>query len=178
MQNVLALPRPQSIAEVAAGVLESFWDKIRRHWAITAAVCESFKTEVLTAVHNFTVTTGNNFHLALYTSSATMNASTTNYKTDNEVVGAGYAAGGISITSSTPVLSTGGTGASALCDFTDAVWTTATITARGGLIFNDSAAGRKGVMVLDFSTDQSSTAGTFTVVFPAVTKAAAILRLT
>lgn len=169
----LALPRPAAIRER----LQSFWDRIRRHLAITAAVCESFKVEVLKALHDFTQTTGHVFKIALYTSSATLNGSTTNYNTDNEVSGAGYAAGGTVITQSTPVLSTGGTGAAALCDFSDAVWTTATITARGALIYNSTASGNKGVQVLNFGTDQSSTAGTFTIVFPAVTKAAAILRL-
>jgi len=145
--------------------------------AITAAVCESFKKELLQALHDFTITTGHVFKIALYTSSATLNASTTNYSTTNEVVGAGYSAGGTVITSSTPVLSTGGVGAVALCDFTDAVWTTATITARGALIYNDTSANDKGVQVLDFSTDQTSTAGTFTIVFPAPAKTTAILRL-
>jgi|SRR6185436_12315670 len=170
MNHVLALPS-------ALAPRESFWDKIRRHWAITAAVCESFKKELLQALHDFTITTGHVFKIALYTSSATLNASTTNYSTTNEVVGAGYSAGGTVITSSTPVLSTGGVGAVALCDFTDAVWTTATITARGALIYNDTSANDKGVQVLDFSTDQTSTAGTFTIVFPAPAKTTAILRL-
>lgn len=164
-------------AAIAVKDTESFWDSIRRHWAITAAVCESFKKEVLQALHDFTNSTGHVFKIALYSSSATLNGSTTNYSTTNEISGTGYSAGGATIASATPVLSTGGSGAAALCDFADATWSTATITARGALIYNSSASGNKGVQVLDFGSDQTSTAGTFTVVFPAVTKAAAILRL-
>jgi len=140
---------------------------------ITQEVCNSFKTEILTATHDFTVTTGHVFKLALYTSTATLNKSTTAYSATNEVGNSGsYAAGGGSLTSSTPVLSTD----TAVCDFADLSFTTATITARGALIYNSSAT-NKAVCVLDFGADKTSTAGTFTITFPAADASNAILRI-
>ena len=141
--------------------------------AITQAVANSFKTQVLTAVHNFTATTGDTFKIALFTNSATLNKSTTVYdSTDNEVSGTGYTAGGNSLTSVTPVLSTD----TAVCDFADSSWSTATITARGALIYNSSDSD-KAVVALDFGGDKTSTAGTFTIQFPAADASNAILRL-
>jgi len=140
--------------------------------AITQAVANSFKTEVLTAVHNFTVTTGDTFKIALFTSSATLSKSTTAYSATNEVSGTGYSSGGNTLTSVTPVLSTD----TAVCDFADSSWTTATITARGALIYNSSQSD-KAVVVLDFGGDKTSTAGTFTIQFPAADASNAILRL-
>jgi len=141
--------------------------------AITQAVANSFKTQVLTAVHNFTATTGDTFKIALFTNSATLNKSTTVYdSTDNEVSGTGYTAGGNSLTSVTPVLSTD----TAVCDFADSSWSTATITARGALIYNSSESD-KAVVALDFGGDKTSTAGTFTIQFPAADASNAILRL-
>ena len=140
---------------------------------ITQAVANSFKTQVLTATHNFTATTGNTFKIALFTNSATLNKSTTVYdSTDNEVTGTGYTAGGNTLTSVTPALSTD----TAVCDFSDSSWSTATITARGALIYNSSAS-NKAVVALDFGGDKTSTAGTFTIQFPAADASNAILRL-
>jgi hypothetical protein len=141
--------------------------------AITQAVCNSFKTEILTGTHNFTASTGHTFKLALYTSTATLDKSTTAYSATNEVGASGtYSAGGASLTSSTPTLSTD----TAVCDFADVSFTSATITARGALIYNSSAS-NKAVCVLDFGSDKTSTAGTFSIVFPTADAANAILRI-
>jgi len=148
--------------------------------ALTQAVCNSFKPEVLTAVHNFTVTSGNTFKLALYTSAVvTLDASTTAYSTNpggggnTEVGNSGtYTAGGGALTNVTPTLD----GSTAICDFADLSFTTATITARAALIHNSSAS-NKAVCVLDFGSDKTSTAGTFTITFPAAAAATAILRI-
>lgn len=141
--------------------------------AITQAVCNSFKTEVLTGIHNFTLTTGDVFKLALYTSAATMDKTTTAYSATNEVGNSGtYAAGGGTLTNVTPVLSTD----TAVCDFDDISFTSATITARGALIYN-STDSNKAVVVLDFGADKTSTNGTFSITFPAADASNAILRL-
>jgi len=140
--------------------------------AITQAVCNSFKTEALTATHNFTVTTGHVWKLALYISAATMNKSTTAYSATNEASGTGYTATGNTITSVTPVLSTD----TAVCDFADTSWTTASFTARGALIYNSSVS-NKAVLVLDFGADKTVTSGTFTIVFPTADASNAILRI-
>ncbi len=141
--------------------------------AITQAICNSFKTEILTGTHNFTASTGDTFKIALYTSSATMDKTTTAYSATNEVGNSGtYAAGGGSLTSSTPVLSTD----TAVCDFADISFTTATITARGALIYNSSKT-NKAVVVLDFGADKTSTAGTFTITFPTPDASNAIVRI-
>jgi hypothetical protein len=141
--------------------------------AITQAVANSFKTDVLVGTHNFTASTGDTFKLALYTSSASLDKTTTAYSATNEVPNSGtYTAGGGALTSSTPVLS----GDTAICDFTDLSFTSATITARGALIYNSSKS-NKAVCVLNFGSDQTSTAGTFTIVFPAPAAGTAILGL-
>jgi|TARA_R100000353_G_scaffold89326_2_gene66096 hypothetical protein len=141
--------------------------------AITQAVCTSFKQELLVGTHNFTASSGNTFKLALYTSSATLGASTTAYVTTGQSSGTNYTAGGANLTSVTPVA----TGTTAVCDFSpDLTFGTATVTARGCLIYNSSAS-NKAVCVLDFGADKSSTAGNFTVVFPSPTATGAIIRL-
>lgn len=140
--------------------------------AITQAMCTSFKQELLQGLHNFTLSTGNVFNIALYTSSATLSAGTQTYTTSNEVVGTGYTAGGLPLTNVTPTTS----GTTAYTDFGDAQWTTATITARGALIYNTTNSNRA-VVVLDFGSDKTSTAGTFTVVFPAFNATDAIIRI-
>jgi len=137
-------------------------------------MCTSFKTELLKGVHNFTNGTGSTFKLALYTNSASFTAATTAYTTTNEVGASGsYAAGGGALTNVTPTSS----GTTALTDFADLSFTTATITARGALIYNDTATGNPSVAVLDFGSDKTSTAGTFTIVFPAATATGAIIRI-
>jgi len=141
--------------------------------AITQAMCTSFKVQLMTATHNFTASTGNTFKLALYTSSASLDDTTTVYTTSQEVVGTGYTAGGGTLTNVTPVSS----GTTAFTDFADLSFTTATITARGALIYNDTAATDPSVCVLNFGTDKTSTAGTFTIVFPAADATNAIIRI-
>ena len=142
--------------------------------AITQALCTSFKQEILQAVHDFTASTGNTFKLALYTSSATLSAATTAYSATNEVGNSGsYSAGGGTLTNVTPTTS----GTTAFTDFDDISFTSATITARGALIYNDTAAGDPSVAVLDFGGDKTSTSGTFTVQFPTADASNAIIRI-
>jgi hypothetical protein len=144
--------------------------------AITSAICNSFKTEVLQAVHNFTASSGNTFNLALYTSSATLNKSTTAYSTSNEISntsGSAYSAKGKALTSVTPALSTD----TACCDFSDVSWTSASFTANGCLIFNDSATGDPAVCAIAFGSDKTVTSGTFTIQFPTADADNAIIRI-
>jgi hypothetical protein len=136
-------------------------------------MCTSFKKELLQAVHNFTSGTGNTFKLALYTNSASFTATTTAYTATNEVSGTGYSAGGGTLTKVTPTSS----GTTALTDFADLTFSAATITARGALIYNDTASGDPSVIVLDFGSDKTSTAGDFTIVFPAADATNAIIRI-
>ena len=134
----------------------------------------SFKQELLQGVHNFTASTGDSFKLALYTNSASFTAATTAYTASNEVGNSGsYAAGGGTLTNVTPTTS----GTTAFADFNDLTFTSATITARGALIYNDTAAGDPAVVVLDFGTDKTSTAGDFTIVFPAADASNALIRI-
>lgn len=140
--------------------------------AITTAMCTSFKQEILQGVHNFTASTGNSFKLALYTSSATLGATTTAYSSTNEISGTGYTAGGAALTNVTPTTS----GTTALCDFNDVSWSSSTFTANGGLIYNTSSS-NKAVSVHAFGSDVSVTSGTFTVQFPAADASNAILRI-
>ena len=140
--------------------------------AITQAVCTSFKQEILVEGHDFT-NGADTFKIALYSSSATLSAATTAYSATNEVSDSGtYSAGGGSLTSATPTTS----GTTAICDFTDISFTSATITARGALVYN-STNSNKAVCVLDFGGDKTSTSGTFTIQFPAADASNAILRL-
>ena len=137
-------------------------------------MCTSFKQEILQGVHNFTNGSGNTFKLALYDNSASFTAATTAYTNTNEVPNSGsYTAGGGTLTNVTPTTS----GTTAFTDFADLSFTTATITAFGALIYNDSAAGNPTVCVLDFGGAKTSTAGTFTIIFPAATATDAIIRI-
>jgi hypothetical protein len=137
-------------------------------------LCTSFKQEILQAVHNFTTSTGDTFKLALYTNSASFTAATTAYTATNEVANSGsYAAGGGALTNVTPTTS----GTTAFTDFDDLTFTSATITARGALIYNDTAAGDPTVAVLDFGADKTSTAGDFQIVMPTADAATAIIRI-
>jgi hypothetical protein len=130
--------------------------------------------ELMTGTHNFTTSTGDVFKLALYTDSAAFTAATTAYTATNEVGNSGsYAAGGGALTNVTPTTSS----TTALTDFADLSFTSATITARGALIYNSSAAGDPTVAVLDFGSDKTSTAGTFTIQFPAADSSNAIIRI-
>jgi len=137
-------------------------------------MCTSFKQELLTGTHNFTTSTGDTFKLALYTNSASFTAATTAYTVTNEVANSGsYAAGGGALTNITPTTS----GTTALTDFDDLEFTAATITARGALIYNSSAAGNPTVAVLDFGADKTSTTGSFTIQFPTADASNAIIRI-
>ena len=137
-------------------------------------MCTSFKQEILQGVHDFTASTGNTFKLALYTNSASFTAATTAYTATNEVGNSGtYAAGGGTLTNITPTTS----GTTAFTDFDDLSFTSATITARGALIYNDTVAGDPAVVVLDFGSDKTSTAGTFTIQFPTADASNAIIRV-
>lgn len=137
--------------------------------AITQAMASSFKQEILLGEHDLDTDV---IKLALYTSAATLSAATTVYTTSDEVVGTGYTAGGNTLTSPTVSL----TGTTAFVDFADTTFTTATITARGALIYNSSQA-NKAVAVLDFGSDKTSTAGNFVVQFPANDATSAIVRI-
>ena len=147
--------------------------------AISQAMATSFKVEILDGIHNFGTgvvrasTAADTYKIALYTSSATLDASTTAYTTSNEVVGTGYTAGGNTLTVSVVPTSTGTT---AYLSFSNTSWTTATITARGALIYN-STQGNKAVAVLDFGSDKTSTAGTFQINFPTADASNAIIRI-
>jgi len=147
--------------------------------AITQAMATSFKVEILNGIHAFGTTviragtTADTFKIALYTSSATLGATTTAYSSTNEVTGTGYTAGGNTLTVSTTPTSSGTT---ALLDFSDTTWSAATITARGALIYN-STQSNKAVAVLDFGSDKTSTAGDFTIVFPTADASNAIIRI-
>lgn len=137
-------------------------------------MCTSFKQEILQGVHNFTASTGDTFKLALYTNSASFTAATTAYTASNEVGASGsYVAGGGALTNITPTTS----GTTAFADFSDLTFTSATITARGALIYNDTAAGDPSVVVLDFGSDKTSTAGDFQIVFPTADASNAIIRI-
>ena len=137
-------------------------------------MCTSFKKELLQGVHNFTASTGNSFKLALYTNSASFTAATTAYTSSNEVSASGsYVAGGGALTNVTPTTS----GTTAFTDFSDLTFTSATITARGALIYNDTAAGDPSVVVLDFGSDKTSTSGDFQIVFPTADASNAIIRI-
>ena len=145
--------------------------------AITQAMCSSFKQELLQGKHDFTASTGHTFKLALFTSSATLGASTTDYATTNEVTGTGYSAGGNSLTNVSPTLD----GTTAITDFADLTFSTATITANGAMIYNTTTGGGSGttdsVIILAFGGDKTSTAGDFTIQFPTADASNAIIRI-
>ena len=137
-------------------------------------MCTSFKVELLHGVHNFTNGTGDTFKLALYDNNAAFNASTTAYTASDEVAASGtYVSGGGALTNVTPTSS----GTTAFTDFADISFTSATITAYGALIYNDTAAGDPAVCVLDFSGAKTSTNGTFTIIFPTADSTSAIIRI-
>ena len=142
-------------------------------------MCTSFKKELLFGVHDFDLANGDTFNIALYTNSASFDASTTAYTATNEVAGTGYSAGGQALTNVDPTTS----GTTAFTDFADETWTTATITARGALIYNTTpnttsiSVTNPTVVVLDFGGDKTSTAGDFTVVFPTADASNAIIRI-
>ena len=141
--------------------------------AITSAICNSFKQEILEAEHNFTASTGDTFNLALYDSDATLSKSTTAYTTSEELATTGgYTAKGKALTSVTPVLDSD----TAVCDFANTSWTSASFTARGCLIFNDDNSDTS-VCAIDFGGDKTVTSGTFTVEFPAAAASTAIIQI-
>lgn len=137
--------------------------------AISQAMCSSFKQQILLGEHDLDTDV---IKIALYTSAATLGASTTAYTTADEVVGAGYTAGGNTLTGATVSLS----GTTAFVDFNDTTWSAATITARGALIYNSSKS-NKAIAVLDFGSDKTSTSGDFTVQFPTNDASSAIVRI-
>ena len=143
--------------------------------AITSAICTSFKQEILVGTHNLTATTGDTFKIALFTSSATLGASTTAYSTSNEITnssGTAYTAGGATLTSVTPTTDS----TTAVCDFADVSYTSASFTANGALIYNDTQSD-KAVAVIAFGSDKTVTSGTFTIQFPTADATNAIIRL-
>jgi len=140
----------------------------------TSVVTNVFKTDVLKGVHNFTNPGGNSFKLSMYTSSATLGKSTTSYTSDNEVSSpSGYTAAGKALVAVTPALSTD----TAVVDFADLSFVGVTLTARGALIYNDTASGDPAVAVLDFGGDKTATSGTFTIQFPTADASSGILRI-
>ena len=141
--------------------------------AITQAMCTSFKVELLKGVHNFTASTGNTFNMALYQSTASLDATTTAYTSSGEASGTGYSAKGAALTSVTPVAS----GTTAVGDFADLTFSSVSITARGGMIFNETATGDPSVVILDFGADKTATAGDMTITFPTASATAAIIRI-
>ena len=147
--------------------------------AITQAIANAFKEQLLEGDQNFSSSGGDVFKLALYTSSATLNSTTTAYSATNEVGDSGaYSAGGGTLTGQSTNIGTGTGKGVAFVDFADLSFTGVTLTARGALIYNTSSAVTDAaVAVLDFGADKTATSGTFTVQFPAFTTAAAILRI-
>ena len=143
--------------------------------AISSAICTSFKQEILVGTHNFTATSGNTFKIALYTSSATLGAGTTAYSTTNEITnssGTAYTAGGATLTSVTPTTDS----TTAVCDFADVSFSSASFTANGALIYNDTQSD-KAVAVIAFGGDKTVTSGTFTIQFPTADATNAIIRI-
>ena len=136
-------------------------------------MCTSFKVEILKAVHDFTLSTGNTFNIAMYDNSASFTAATTAYTSSNEVIGTAYVAKGNTLVNVTPI----STGTTSFTDFGDSTWSSSTITARGAMIFNDTASGDPSVIILDFGSDKSSSSGDFTIVFPTADASSAIIRI-
>ena len=140
--------------------------------AISTAMCTSFKSQLMSGLHDFDNPGGNTFKIALYTSSATLGASTTAYSATNEVTGTGYTAGGNTLTSVSPTTS----GTTAYVDFADSTWSNSTITANGALIYNANSS-NAAVVTLAFGSDKSSSNGDFVIVFPTANATAAIIRI-
>ena len=142
--------------------------------AITQAIANSFKKQLLDGDQDFTAApAGDIFKIALYTSSASLGASTTAYSTSNEISGTGYTAAGATLTSVDPVADS----TTAVCDFADVSYTSASFTANGCLIYNDSASGDPACVVVAFGGDKTVTSGTFTIQFPTADATNAIIRL-
>ena len=142
---------------------------------ISSAICNSFKQEILVGTHNFTASSGNSFKIALYQSDASLGAGTTAYSTSEEITntsGSAYTAGGKAITSVTPALD----GSTACCDFADVSFTSASFTANGCLIYNDTQSD-KAVAVIAFGGDKTVSSGTFTIQFPTADASNAIIRI-
>ena len=143
--------------------------------AITSAICTSFKVELLKGVHDFTATTGDTFKIALYTSSATLGAGTTAFTTSNEITnssGTAYTSGGATLTSVTPTSDS----TTAVCDFADVSFTSASFTANGALIYNSSES-NAALAAIAFGADKTVSSGTFTIQFPTAGATTAIIRL-
>ena len=136
-------------------------------------MCTSFKKELMEAKHNFLNSGGSTFQIALYTDSASFTAATTAYTTSNEITGTNYTAKGNTLTRVDPTTSS----TTAYTDFADTSWSTATFSAMGAMIFNDSASGDPAVVILDFGALKTATAGTFTIAFPAADASNAIIRI-
>ena len=136
-------------------------------------VCTSFKVELMTATHNFTLSTGNTFNIALYDNNASFTAATTAFTTSDEVTGTAYTTKGNTLVNVTPVSSS----TTAYTDFGDSTWSSSTITARGAMIFNDTASGDPSVVILDFGSDKSVISGDFVVIFPTANSTSAIIRI-
>jgi hypothetical protein len=146
--------------------------------AISQALATSFKVEILNGIHAFSTTvirastSADVVKLALFTSSASLGASTTAYSTTNEVSGTGYTAGGQTLT----VVAPSASGTTAILDFNDVTWTSASITANGAMIYNSSQ-GNKAVAILAFGGDKTATGGSFTIQFPVADASNAIIRI-
>ena len=143
--------------------------------AISSAICTSFKQEILVGTHNFTASSGNTFKIALYTSDASLGAGTTAFSTSNEISntsGSAYSSGGATLTSVTPTTD----GTTAVCDFSDVSFTSASFTANGALIYNSSQS-NKAVAVIAFGGDKTVSSGTFTIQFPTADASNAIIRI-
>ncbi len=142
--------------------------------AISQAMATSFKVQILGGDFDFSSGTSQVFKIALFTNAATLGATTTAYATTNEVSGTNYVAGGNTLTVSQVPTSTGTT---AFLDFADTTWSNATITARGALIYLANGGTNPATAILDFGSDKTSTAGDFTIVFPAADSSNAIIRI-
>ena len=143
--------------------------------AISSAICNSFKQEILVGTHNLTASSGDTFKIALFTSSASLGAGTTAFSTSEEISntsGSAYSSGGATLTSVTPTTS----GTTAFCDFADVSFTSASFTANGALIYNSSAS-NKAVAVIAFGGDKTVSSGTFTIQFPTADASNAIIRI-
>ena len=136
-------------------------------------MCTSFKKELMEAKHNFLNSGGSTFQIALYTDSASFTAATTAYTSSNEITGTNYSAKGNTLTRVDPTTSS----TTAYTDFADTSWSTATFSAMGAMIFNDSVSGDPAVVILDFGALKTATAGTFTIAFPAADASNAIIRI-
>jgi len=136
-------------------------------------MCTSFKVELMTATHDFTNSTGNTFNIAMYDNNSSFTVATTAYTATDEVSGTAYVAKGNTLVNVTPTSSS----TTAYTDFGDSTWSSSTITARGAMIFNDTASGDPSVVILDFGSDKSSSSGDFTIVFPTGDSTSAIIRI-